>query len=270
MSFKTSSFSIALALVATTAISFGALAADLPSRHAPPVFVPPPPIPVFTWTGLYVGGQVGYEFGRSNAFASNPVLGGLAANGSSPSGVIGGAHIGYNFSTQSLPFLGGTGLGPLGSGGVIGIEGDVDGSDYRTTYGLGGISDSARQDIQGSIRGRLGFTVDRALFYATGGAAFGGLRNVYVNPLTGANDSLSHTKVGYTVGGGVEYAITNNWSLRAEYRYTDFGTINDNLANTTAGGVNVRHRETDNRVQAGFSYKFDTFSPIASPVVARY
>ena len=257
---------VALALLTTTAIvSTQAIAADLPSRRAPPVYVPPPALPVFTWTGFYVGGQVGYEFGRSTAFASNPALGGLAAAGVSPSGIIGGAHVGYNYSTQSLPFA-----GVLGSGGVIGIEGDVDGSNYKPRSNLGGIGDFGSQNIQGSIRGRLGIAVDRALFYATGGAAFGGLRNTYVNSINGLSDNISHTRIGYTVGGGVEYAFTNNWSVRAEYRYTDFGSYNDTLFNSTGGGVNVRHRETDNRVQGGFSYKFDTFSPIGGPVVARY
>ena len=105
------------------------------------------------------------------------------------------------------------------------------------------------------------------MFYATGGAAFGDLRNNYLNVVTGALDQASHTRVGYTVGGGVEYAFTNNVSVRAEYRYTDFGSFTDNLANSTGGAFNVRHRETDNRVQAGVSYKFDTFT---APVVARY
>ena len=253
--------SVALATLAGTA-----LAADLPSRRAPPVYVPPPAIPVFTWTGFYAGGHVGYEFGRSSAFASNPVLGGLAGSSVKPSGIIGGAHVGYNYSTQSIPYLSGV----LGTGGVFGVEGDVDGANYKPRSNLGGIGDYGSQQIQGSVRGRLGVAVDRALFYGTGGVAFGGLKNTYVNSLNGLSDNLSHTKVGYTVGGGVEYAVTNNWSVRAEYRYTDFGSYTDNLGNSTAGGVNVRHRETDNRVQAGFSYKFDTFSPIPSPVVARY
>jgi outer membrane immunogenic protein len=270
MAIKSTTTKIAIMLIATTAISTVALAADLPSRRAPPVFVPPPAIPVFTWTGLYIGAQAGYEFGRSNAFATNAVTGvGLAGNSANPNGVIGGGHIGYNFSTQSIPVL--SGLGPFGgAGGVIGVEGDVDGSNYRSNYLLGGIANTTREDIQGSIRGRLGIAVDRALFYATGGVAFGDLRNNYLNTLTGLTDSYSHTRVGYTVGGGIEYAITNNFSLRAEYRYTDYGSFSDNLANSTAGGVNVRHRETDNRVQGGFSYKFDAFSPVAAPVVARY
>ena len=273
MHIKSVASALALALLSTTAF-----AADLPSRRAPPVYAPPPPIPVFSWTGLYVGGQVGYEFGRSNAFAYNSVTGaGLVANGSSPNGVVGGAHVGYLFSTQSIPVLSNVtgafsslpligGLG--GAGGVFGIEGDVDGSNYRSAYALGGFGNSTREPIQGSIRGRLGFAVDRALFYATGGAAFGDLRNTYVNGLTGATDQFSHTRVGYTVGGGVEYAFTNNLSIRVEYRYTDYGSFTDNLANSSNGGINVRHKETDNRVQAGFSYKFNTFAP--APVVARY
>ena len=254
-----------LSTVAITALTGTAFAADLPSRRAPPVYVPPPAIPVFTWTGLYVGGQVGYEFGRSNAFASNPVLGGLASTSGNPNGVVGGAHVGYNYAMGAVPVFGG-----VGSSFVVGVEGDVDGSNYKTNYLLGGIANATRQDIQGSVRGRLGVAVDRALFYATGGVAFGDLGNTYVNTLNGLTDSYSHTRVGYTVGGGVEYAITNNFSLRAEYRYTDFGHFSDVLANSTGGGAAVRHHETDNRVQAGFSYKFDTFSPLAAPVVARY
>lgn len=255
-----------LTTAAVAAFAGTAAAADLPSRRAPPVYLPPPPIPVFTWTGLYIGGQVGYEFGHSTAAVTASATGnGLTANGASPSGVIGGGHIGYLFSTQSLPFMGG---GLLGTGGVFGIEGDVDGAHYNSTYALGALNDYTRQNIQGSVRGRLGIAADRALFYATGGVAFGDLGNTYVNTLNGLSDSISHTRVGYTVGGGVEYAVTNNVSVRVEYRYTDFGTFTDNLAASTGGAKNVQHRETDNRVQAGFSYKFNTFGPV--PVVARY
>ena len=266
MAIKSFTVRMAFTLLAGTAFAATALAADLPSRRAPPVFVPPPAIPVFTWTGFYVGAQAGYQFGRSNAFVSNPVLGGLAAVGASPDGFVGGGHVGYNFSTQSIPVL--SSFGPFGgAGGVVGIEGDVDGSNYRSTYLLGGISNGVREDIQGSIRGRLGIAVDRALFYATGGAAFGSLRNNYLNTINGFTDSYSNTRVGYTVGGGIEYAITNNFSLRAEYRFTDYGTFSNNLTNSAGGAANVSHRETNNRVQGGFSYKFD--SPI-TPVVARY
>ena len=249
---------LCLALISTTA-----MAADLPSRRAPPVYVPPPPLPVFTWTGLYVGGQVGYEFGRDHSVAYAPGLGGLAAAGGSTSGIIGGAHVGYNYAAPAFGGLGGARL-------VFGVEGDVDGSNASASYALGSISTTLKQTIQGSVRGRVGIAVDRVLFYATGGAAFGGLSNTYFNALNGLSDSSSHTRVGYTVGGGIEYAITNNWSVRAEYRRTDFGRMSDNLVNSTAGAVNVNSHQIENRVQAGFSYKFDLFSPVSSPVVARY
>lgn len=256
---------ILLSTVTLGALTGTAFAADLPSRRAPPVYIPPP-IPVFTWTGLYVGGQVGYEFGKSNAFASAGNRVGLSAANVNANGVIGGAHVGYNFSTQSLGF---GNFGGLGAGGlVLGVEGDVDGSNYKSNYLLGAVSDATRQDIQGSVRGRLGVAFDRFMVYGTGGAAFGDLKNSYVNTINGLSDNSSHTRVGYTVGGGIEYAITNNFSLRAEYRYTDYGTFTENLAGSTAGGLNVRHHETNNRVQGGFSYRFET--PAVAPVVARY
>ncbi|WP_158811616.1 outer membrane protein [Beijerinckia sp. L45] len=265
MNIKSVGAALAIALLSTTAF-----AADLPSRRAPPVYAPAPPIPVFTWTGVYIGAQAGYEFGHDASFAAATANGaGLASRSAKENGFIGGAHIGYNFSTQSLPVFGSAFGGLLGTGGVFGIEGDVDGTSAKANYGLGGIAVTTRDQIQGSVRGRLGIAVDRTLFYATGGVAFGGLRNTYVNTITGGSDTLDHTRVGYTVGGGVEYAITNNWSLRAEYRYTDFGHYTDVLGGATAGGVAVRHHEIDNRVQGGFSYKFDTFAPLA-PVVARY
>lgn len=255
MKLNSVSAAVALALFSTTA-----MAADLPSRRAPPVYVPPPPVPTFTWTGFYVGAHAGYAFGNSRSLAS---VGGIpvAAGSASPNGVIGGGHIGYLFSTQGIPFFGNA----LGTGGVFGVEGDVDGSNYRANYGLGALSTTTRDDIQGSVRGRLGIAVDRALFYATGGAAFGGLTTNYFGPF--GTDSFNHTRVGWTVGGGVEYAFTNNWSARVEYRYTDYGTFTDNLA-ASFPGVNVRRRETDNRVMAGVSYHFNVLNP--APVVARY
>ncbi|MGD0635798.1 MAG: outer membrane protein [Beijerinckiaceae bacterium] len=230
-----------LSTVALAALAGTAFAADLPSRHAPPVYVPPP-IPVFTWTGVYVGGQVGYEFGKD----SND----LNPSSTSTSGVIGGAHIGYNYQ--------------LPNNFVVGLEGDVEGTSARgtTTYAFG--PGYYKEGIQGSVRGRVGYAVDRALFYATGGAAFGGINNNYYGV---GEDSPSHTRIGYTVGGGIEYAIDHNWSVRAEYRYTDFGHTTDYLTNSDAGAA-VRKHDSDNKVEAGFSYKFDTFGP--TPVVARY
>jgi outer membrane immunogenic protein len=230
---------ILLSSVALLGLTAGAFAADLPSRKEAPVYIPPPP--VFTWTGVYVGGQVGYGFGHDRIGTA------AAVTGFSPNGVVGGAHIGYNYQVAQF---------------VFGLEGDVDGASYKgTVVTPAGFTDTTRVAIDGSVRGRVGYAFDRALFYATGGAAFASIQNSYLAP-GGAFTSLGHSRVGWTVGGGIEYAITNNWSIRAEYRYTDYGRYTDALA------VPVSHHPTDNRVMAGFSYKFDMFGP--TPVVAKY
>jgi outer membrane immunogenic protein len=239
-----------LSTVAVAAVSGSAFAADLPSREAPPVYVPPPPF--FTWTGAYIGGQVGYEFGRSTS-SLEPTGGSVGDY--SPNGVVGGAHIGYNYQISQF---------------VIGLEGDVNGSSYRGNSGFGNVGvDATRTDIDGSVRGRVGWAWDRTLFYATGGAAFAPEHHSFTS-LDGAVDSTSPTRVGWTVGGGVEYAITNNWSLRAEYRYTDYGHTTNVLFNGTGGAFAVRSHDTDNRVQAGFSYKFGAPLPPAPPILAKY
>jgi outer membrane immunogenic protein len=228
-----------------------AFAADLPNRKSEPVFTPPPP-PAFTWTGLYIGAQVGYQWGSTapSLFAPGPAyVGTLPSNTSS--GVVGGAHIGYNYQVSQI---------------VFGLEGDVDGSNFNGGNATGALAYTTREPVEASIRGRLGFAWDRVLIYGTGGVAFGDFNNTYTGP--GGFDSTWDTRVGWTAGGGIEYAVTDNWSLRAEYRYTDFGRFNDSLATSIPGDF-VRRHETDNRVQVGFSYKFDMFAP-PGPIATRY
>ena len=137
------------------------------------------------------------------------------------SGVIGGAHVGYNLQLTQF---------------VIGLEGDVDGSSLSKTvsgavFPLGGALGlvsttlNTNTNVQGSIRGRVGYAWDRVLVYATGGVAFAGINSdLWTSTLFGPSyDAASNTRVGWTVGGGLEYAVTNNWSIRAEYRYANFG-----------------------------------------------
>jgi outer membrane immunogenic protein len=244
-------------LLMTTSIvclaSGSALAADLPNFKGPPVYAPLPP-PAFTWSGPYIGAQVGYEWGSTSPSLYAPdgsYITSLA--GTNSSGVIGGAHIGYNWQVSQF---------------VFGLEGDVNGTSYNGSNSFAGelAPYTTRETVEGSIRGRVGVAWDRVLFYGTGGVALGNFQDTY----TGAPgyDSLSTTRVGWTVGGGVEYAVTDNWSIRAEYRYTDFGHVNDYLVNSLPG-YSVNTHQTDNRVQAGFSYKFDMFAP-PGPVAARY
>ena len=282
---KLTTTSAALVLVSMTP----AFAADLPSRVAPPVYVPPP-LPVFTWTGFYAGVQGGYAFGKDNATATafganrRRTVGGEGGGGipitvnavaaartgrttlanisSSPSGVVGGGHVGYNFSTAGL--LGGF----LGPAGVFGIEGDAEGLDNSKTVFAGAAFGRIKSDLQGSIRGRLGIGFDRFLVYGTGGAAFGDFKSTYgLGPFVA--QSTDTTRVGYTVGGGLEYAFTNNWSFRAEYRYSDYGAFSNSILAPTAAVslVTIRHHETSQRVEGGISYLFTTPAPA---VVARY
>ena len=271
-----------------------ALAADLPSRAPPPVYLPPAPI--FTWTGIYVGGQIGYAWGSGNNYFNgfDPFFNGgtylnSSLGGSSPNGVIGGAHVGYQIQLPQWSMFSSSGV-------VLGLEGSVDGTSLTNTGALffpdgTTLSAHSNADIQGSIRGRLGIAWDRALIYATGGVAFGGFNTDYSfignlngnKHINGGNDffgtnSFSNTRVGWTVGGGIDYAITNNWSVFAEYRYTNFGHIGSPglfaggfaVAPVLAGAfVNSNRTINQNQVQIGFSYRFDMLPPPV-PVVAKY
>ncbi len=253
---------ILMASVGAIALAGSAFAADLPSRAPPPVYVPP--VPIFTWTGIYVGGQIGYAWGTSNTNLGDN-FGDYVSFSTNNSGVIGGAHVGYNLQLSQF---------------VVGLEGDVDGSSLRKSISNTALIDgvlvpttiSGNINVQGSIRGRVGYAFDRVLLYATGGVAFAGINGSISTPF--GYDSASTTRVGWTVGGGLEYAITNNWSVRAEYRYAQFGhsTVYANnsfvLPGLTAVGAFGNRTINENRVQVGFSYKFDTAAP--APVVAKY
>ena len=268
---------ILLASVGAVALSgSAALAADLPSQAPPPVYVPP--VPIFTWTGIYVGGQIGYAWtsGNNNFTGFDPFFPGApflsTSIGGTPSGVIGGANVGYNYQINQW---------------VLGLEGSVDGTSLKNTAAAffpDGTTLSAHStaDIQGSIRGKLGVAWDRALIYGTGGVAFGGFNTDVSIANTGflnggnpffASGNVSTTRVGWTVGGGIQYAVTNNWSIFAEYRYTNFGDIRENNFGLLPTGAffNGNRQIHQNQVQAGFDYKFDLFGPFGpTPVVAKY
>jgi outer membrane immunogenic protein len=267
---------ILLASVGAIAIAGSAYAADIPSRAPPPVYLPPPPI--FTWTGIYVGGQVGYAWGNDNVHLAGTIPSADEAEvvpdgdeavffassfGSRPKGVIGGAHLGYNLQIGQW---------------VIGLEGSVDGTSVSTSVidPVSGILVGTHPDVQGSIRGRLGVAFDRWLIYGTGGAAFAGVKNQYtdtrgiITGVPGILEGITKTRTGWTVGGGIAYAITYNWSIGAEYRYSDFGRYDDFAFGSIVGVPVVpraRHHLTENQVQAEISYRFG-LEP--APVVAKY
>jgi outer membrane immunogenic protein len=253
---------------AITLTGSAALAADL----APP---PPPPPPIFTWTGPYIGGQVGYAWGAGNFNDSgfDPITRTFISGtlGGTPNGAIGGAHVGYQVQLSQF---------------VLGLEGSVDGTSLTNTavatfpvaFKGSTLSAQTSADVQGSIRGKIGFAWDRLLIYGTGGVAFGGFNTDFDlaapnrRPPIFATANTSSTRVGWTAGGGLQYAVTNNWWVFAEYRFTDFGTLNNDLltAQLPAGAFFIGSRRLQqNQVEVGFSYRFDMLPP-PPPVVAKY
>ena len=231
-----------VAVAALTVVgAVAAQAADLPTRkEAPaPVFVPPP----FTWTGFYVGLNAGgiWPSGSRDASLFAPAAfafpistffpGGL---GSQSAGFIGGGQAGYNWQTGAF---------------VLGVETDFDGTTLSKSFNNVGtpfrgagvpallandfLSVNGKTSLSwlGTTRARLGFVAtpdNRLLIYATGGVAYGGgTSNFSVFDSTrGAfwTGSPSSTRVGWTIGGGAEYAVTNNVTIRGEYLYADLGS----------------------------------------------
>lgn len=229
-----------LASAALAALSTASLAADLPSRKGPPVA--PIYVPVFTWTGFYVGLQGGYAWGDSKGTIGNavgvPVLG---YSYDTKGGVFGG-HVGYNY--QFSPNF------------VAGVEGDLEWSglkDSLTSVPLG-LTHSTKVEWQGSVRARLGVAFDRALIYATGGVAFADVKHSVATFPGGVSLlSGSDTRAGWTLGAGLEYALTNNVTVRGEYRYTDYGS---NTATNVLLNASDNHKLQIHTVRAGVSYKF--------------
>ena len=246
---------ILLSTVALVGFTAGAFAADLPRRAAPmaPVVAA---VPVFTWTGFYVGVNGGYAFGdETDNRRRNPFF--RVRDNGDGSG-LGGAQIGYNMQFGMF---------------VAGLEADAQAIDLDAVYGsdvrLRGVARALRGndggdgvDGFGTVRGRLGVAFDRALVYATGGLAWrtdednntrlGRLGNAFRN-----NDD----NIGFTVGGGVEYAFTNNLSAKVEGLYVDFSENNDTRRARGLfgrGAPNLGAGEFG-LVRAGLNYRFGTY-----------
>jgi outer membrane immunogenic protein len=214
-----------------------ALAADLPQPGPPPPRAPatyvPVPVPVFTWSGVYIGVNGGYAFGDSNWTAP-----GLGSTGNfSTDGFLVGGTLGANYQWGQF---------------VFGIEGDADWANLTGSPALSacsgpfGIACTTRSDWLATVRGRAGYAFDRILIYGTGGGAFG---NVQAGS-TGSYDSS--TQVGWTAGGGVEWAFTPNLTAKVEYLYVDLGNASCNINCATGTSVTF----TENIVRVGLNYKF--------------
>ncbi|GAA5103643.1 outer membrane protein [Bartonella jaculi] len=251
-------------------------AADVvvPEQPAAPVIA----APSFSWSGFYLGGQIGGFSGKTtSSYLKGKDTGNWTPVGKEflpkLSGFVGGIYAGYNVDVDN--------------GVIIGIDTDIMWSDKKDTKDVkapgkekteeasekrarmiraeepteedGAASDqivhhTLKQKWFGATRVRIGFSTDRIMPYVAGGVAYTQLRNIYekADNTAGAFDLLHDEKkkmVGYTLGGGLDFAITDNFIVRAEYRYSDYGK--KKLANDK---IEIGYKTNDFR--AGVAYKF--------------
>jgi outer membrane immunogenic protein len=309
---------IGIAAIASL-LTTSALAADL----APKVYTKaPPPVAIYDWTGFYIGGNVGYSWGRSStteAFTDSvtgTVLSAAAAK-FNLDGVIGGGQLGYNWQRDKW---------------VFGLEGDIQGSGEKgstnavcpgnttvftppggsstaaavsSACSLGHAGDTNAFNVNGqavtsalsekiewfgTVRGRIGPTITPTILaYVTGGLAYGQVKaadtvtgtnvtnpggqgvngGTILTPVT-ASFGNSSTRVGWTIGAGVEGAIGGNWTAKLEYLYIDLGNISGSFVIPVVAPsgnfvtASYNSHVTDNVLRVGVNYRW------GGPVVPKY
>jgi outer membrane immunogenic protein len=270
-----------IAAVSTISLAQIASAADLPP--------PPPPPPVFSWTGCYLGGYVGGAWSNGVDFTD---LGN--ANFPSYSGGVASARIvpshTYSVDDSGGSFIGGGTLGcnwqPVGSTFVLGLEGEfgylslkADTFDSRTLgftqTSLDVLGSAKLGNWYGMATARLGYAIDRLMLYVKGGAAFVRTQASVLDQCqaTGCGNWListsgSETATTWTIGGGLEWAFAQNWSVKGEYmfiglsnhdfRTSGFATPPSGPPNVVAGGPFVFNHSFDgiHTAKIGLNYRF--------------
>jgi len=273
VSFAAAGLSVGLAAAAS--------AADLDRPAPTPVYTKAQPLPPPTWTGFYVGGNVGYSWGPWGS-ASNQKIFNFESTTASPKvdGVIGGLQAGYNW--QYNPQW------------VFGLEADIQitGEKAKQSWGDpgvpvppppstdgGGISDfvprlggpaSLASEWNfpwfGTARARFGYVATpTSLLYATGGLAFGESQYKFNFSQPGAaqvpaptNYALSNrpTRLGFALGGGAETKLDRNWSVKFEYLYVDLGTASINTTDIDGMPFKVDYHVRDHIARVGVNYSF--------------
>jgi outer membrane immunogenic protein len=245
------------------------LAADL-ALKAPP----PPPAPVANWTGFYVGvngGWIGSEDTHIDNTATQTAPGGLLTAigigaipnsiGTTNNGGLVGGTLGYNWQVTPLW--------------LVGVEGDIDWVSAKDHTAVGPFTAvdptittvSTQVEWLSTVRGRLGYTpAANALLYVTGGLAVGEHRlgiaafSPTVVPVLNAASTTQSTSTGWTIGGGLEWKVAPQWSVKAEYLWVDLGnlnsTINYNFPGVTSSLTAHVHNDSYNIARAGINYTF--------------
>ena len=256
-----------LAMVGLVALAAApASAADMPVKAAPP----PPAAPIYNWTGFYIGIHAGGAWTDTDWFyacsARNLLIPpcGLAQGGHSASSWLAGGQVGFNYQVGRF---------------VWGVEADFSATDLKGSHLDRAFPDQevlhSRTDFIGTVAPRVGVAWDRVLLYAKGGAAWAhddywatiSPFNVTAPGLEGFKFVTGDaTRWGWMVGVGIEYAFAQNWSVKAEYNYMDFGTERilftptSNLAGTVPFDDDIKR--TIQVVKVGLNYKFDWAGPL--------
>jgi outer membrane immunogenic protein len=236
-----------LAATAFALLSAPMLAADIPARteYRAPAMVA---TPAFTWTGCYVGANVGGAFARDKYVTNSAgiFVPGVSLGSHNSSGVMAGGQLGCNYQTGAL---------------VFGVEGMFDWINLNGSNLIPAtlVSLTSKTSWLGTATGRVGYAFDRSLLYVKGGGA-------WINEKQGVTalgltiDDGGHTRSGWTLGTGWEYAFAPNWSAKVEYNYMDFGN-----RGTTAcllgvcGATGISNKETIHSVLIGVNYRFSPF-----------
>jgi outer membrane immunogenic protein len=241
--------------LATTAfVVLAAASAGAADMSARPAYAPPPvaPLPVYTWTGMYWGANVGYSWGKESNTAT--LFGGSITENQNVDGVIGGIQLGYNYQSGAW---------------VWGLETDIQASGQKgsTTYSLLPVPATtllAEHKLPwfGTSRVRLGVLATPSfLLYGTGGVAFGQINDDYTITVAGVPGatvaSIKDLRAGWTAGAGIEGALGGGWSAKLEYLYLDLGKLQQTVTTTGVGTVVAfNSRLTDNIVRVGLNYRW--------------
>lgn len=222
-----------ISIIATVLAAFvtaPAAAADLPVKAAAP-------ISIYSWTGFYIGGNVGG--GMASSAFTDPCF---YCSTATPTGgfFTGGAQAGYNYQFGN---------------GLVGIEADVNGNSGFKSSVIGGVQGASmtigiKADVSGTIRARAGLVVNNALVYVTGGAAWADVRQTGVEfnnqtnqanfgVPTGITANASGTVWGGVVGAGVEFALSPNWTVGGEFLHTIYADRDARIVDPTAPGTNA-------------------------------
>jgi outer membrane immunogenic protein len=226
-----------LAVAAATVFLWGgaAMAADL--GHSEDIYAS---TPVYSWTGFYVGANGGYGWGGEH---QQVVAYGPAHMDFYPMGGVAGGQVGYNIQTKGV---------------VLGVEATADwsgvGDHTHYTPPMGVEHENINNDSAfADISGRLGLALGRVLVYGKGGVAWGWFDHNYVE---GGDHYTSKTvnQIGWLAGGGIEFALSPNWTTKIEYNYMDFGTGRFALNGTVVQAVDFH--DTISVIKGGVNYKF--------------